>query len=165
MVRKLLHFQGDSVNGSFVGIFIGVGETLRGTVLGAVDTMGNKSGMPSKNDEIAKQGRLEIERGLGHWKGTSPTSHTASGGNYAGSATTQPTNGYHARDMTGSGTTAPAASQAQGTTGTDTGKPSGGGLADPAGLAAGDPSKGEHINLATISSLTDHKVTHRLRRR
>jgi len=84
---------------------------------------------------------------MGNWKGTSPTSHaTPSGGNHAemGSAATQPTNGQHAHDTT-SGPTASTVSQAQ-----STGE-----------SAAGDPGKGEHVNLVMISHLTEYKLAHR----
>ncbi len=49
----------------------GAGENIRGTVLGAVDTM-TKEG-PSKNDEIARHGRLEMEGGLANIKGRQPS--------------------------------------------------------------------------------------------
>lgn len=55
---------------------------MRGTVLGAVDTMAKKG--PTKNDEIARQGRLEMERGLGNMKGT-----TAAGSGNGTMATNQ----------------------------------------------------------------------------
>lgn len=47
--------------------FSGVGENARGTLLGAVDTVTNEG--PTKNDEIARHGRLEMERGLANMKG------------------------------------------------------------------------------------------------
>ncbi|CAA7266446.1 unnamed protein product [Cyclocybe aegerita] len=58
----------------------GASENLRGTMLGAVDTVGSHGGY-SKNDEIARQGRLELERGLAHVKGK-PAIQTAGGTTY-----------------------------------------------------------------------------------
>jgi len=55
----------------------GAGENLRGTVLGAVDTMGKKG--PTKNDVIAKEGRLEMERGLANLRGSKATSQAGAG--------------------------------------------------------------------------------------
>lgn len=49
---------------------IGAGENIRGTFLGAVDTMGHRG--PTQNDDIAQQGRLEMERGLAHLRGSKP---------------------------------------------------------------------------------------------
>lgn len=39
----------------------GLGENIRGTALGAVDTVGNKG--YTENDEIARRGRVELEQG------------------------------------------------------------------------------------------------------
>ncbi|KAJ3493738.1 hypothetical protein NLJ89_g10948 [Agrocybe chaxingu] len=58
----------------------GAGENLRGTLLGAVDTVGSQGGY-SKNDEIARQGRLELDRGLAQVKGK-PAIETAGGTAY-----------------------------------------------------------------------------------
>ncbi|KAG2024061.1 hypothetical protein CC2G_001654 [Coprinopsis cinerea AmutBmut pab1-1] len=41
---------------------IGLGENIRGTALAAIDSMSKSDS--TKNDEIARQGRLELERGL-----------------------------------------------------------------------------------------------------
>jgi len=54
---------------------LGAGENLRGTLLGAVDTMSHE-GM-SKNDEIARQGRLEMERGMANMRGHGKTTSLA----------------------------------------------------------------------------------------
>ncbi|KAF8959846.1 hypothetical protein BDZ97DRAFT_1373681 [Flammula alnicola] len=64
-------------------------------MLGAVDTMGHKG--PTTNDEIATQGRLEMERGLANMKGTQPSQvqHTTGGtGGTGTTAATQPTSPY-----------------------------------------------------------------------
>ncbi|KDR72637.1 hypothetical protein GALMADRAFT_228909 [Galerina marginata CBS 339.88] len=55
----------------------GAGENIRGTMLGAVDTMSKKG--PTKNDEIAREGRLEMERGLAKLRGTNVTSQAGTG--------------------------------------------------------------------------------------
>jgi len=55
----------------------GAGEGLRGTLLGAVDTMVRKG--PTQNDEIARQGRLEVELGMAKMKGQTTASTTAYG--------------------------------------------------------------------------------------
>ncbi|TFK24354.1 hypothetical protein FA15DRAFT_420021 [Coprinopsis marcescibilis] len=52
---------GNKVRGIFEVVH-GLGDNIRGTFLGAVDTMMNHNS--SKNDEIARQGRLEMQRGL-----------------------------------------------------------------------------------------------------
>ncbi|KAH9487428.1 hypothetical protein JR316_0001503 [Psilocybe cubensis] len=57
---------GNKIRGA-VEVVHGAGENLRGTMLGAVDTMVHRG--PTTNDDIAQQGRLEMERGLAHLRG------------------------------------------------------------------------------------------------
>lgn len=67
---------------------------MRGTALGVVDTLGSTGA--TKNDEVARQGRLEMERGLGNMRGSNapqtlgPSSTTTSS-DYSQSAATGPT--------------------------------------------------------------------------
>jgi len=56
----------------------GLGENIRGTALGALDTM--SEGHETQNDEIARKGRVETEAGLAKWKGQpAPALNTAGG--------------------------------------------------------------------------------------
>ncbi|KAG2024059.1 hypothetical protein CC2G_001654 [Coprinopsis cinerea AmutBmut pab1-1] len=52
---------GTKIKGVFEVIH-GLGENIRGTALAAIDSMSKSDS--TKNDEIARQGRLELERGL-----------------------------------------------------------------------------------------------------
>ncbi|KAF8148626.1 hypothetical protein B0H34DRAFT_736321 [Crassisporium funariophilum] len=51
---------GNKIKGA-AEVIHGMGENIRGTMLGAVDTMGHES--VNKGDDVATQGRLEVERG------------------------------------------------------------------------------------------------------
>ncbi|KAJ2913177.1 hypothetical protein MD484_g7234, partial [Candolleomyces efflorescens] len=62
---------GEKVRGLFQVVH-GFGENVRGTVLGAIDTVTHDTS--GRNDQIAREGRLEIQRGmerLGRRTGTS----------------------------------------------------------------------------------------------
>jgi hypothetical protein len=102
-------------------------------MLGTVDSLGNQIGLRSKPDEIAQQGKLEIERGLENWKGV-PTTASAT-------SPSQSSYGQQAQDTTGG--------------------VAGSGGAAPYGFK-GDPGPGEleHIIFVAISNLspTHHKV-------
>lgn len=50
----------------------GMGDSIRGTALGAVDTA--TGGGETKNDEIAQRGRLEMQEGLDNMRGIHPAS-------------------------------------------------------------------------------------------
>ncbi|KAF9457361.1 hypothetical protein BDZ94DRAFT_1273369 [Collybia nuda] len=65
----------------------GLGENVRGTTLGAVDTATNKGG--SENDEIARKGRLEMEQGLAAFRQPKPGvgAPNASAAGHSGGAT------------------------------------------------------------------------------
>ena len=52
---------------------LGAGENLRGTLLAAVDTVIRPDGGVTKNDELAHQGRIAMERGLAKMKGQGGT--------------------------------------------------------------------------------------------
>ncbi|RDB27288.1 hypothetical protein Hypma_004373 [Hypsizygus marmoreus] len=45
----------------------GIGDNIRGTALGAIDTVGHHA--DTKNDELAQKGRLETEQGLATFRG------------------------------------------------------------------------------------------------
>ena len=111
--------------------FVGVGDTLRGTMLGTVDNIGSQMGLRSKNDEIAQQGKLEIQRGMENWKGTPSTTPSAI-------SPSQSAYGQHAHDTTGSVAGPGAAAPYEG-------KP--GGTTEHPGL-------GKHIILVVTSNLS-----------
>jgi hypothetical protein len=48
---------------------LGIGETIRGTTLGAVDTVASESTALNQNDAVAFKGRDEIERGKANLEG------------------------------------------------------------------------------------------------
>ena len=81
---------------------------MRGTMLGTVDDLGSQMGLRSKNDEIAQQGRLEIQRGKENLKGISSAPPAIS--------QSQPAYGQHAHDTTGPGDAAPYEGKPGGTT-------------------------------------------------
>ncbi|KAF5312224.1 hypothetical protein D9619_003771 [Psilocybe cf. subviscida] len=81
----------------------GAGEGLRGTLLGAVDTV-MKNG-PTQNDEVARQGRLEVERGMAKMKGQNTAGTTAYG---KATSTTSGNIGYGAPHTTSAATLTPA---------------------------------------------------------
>ncbi|KAE9409190.1 hypothetical protein BT96DRAFT_1012785 [Gymnopus androsaceus JB14] len=54
---------GSKVKGAFNTIH-GVGENIRGTTLGAVDTMAHDKDGEAKNEAIGQKGRSEIQRGM-----------------------------------------------------------------------------------------------------
>lgn len=118
---------------------IGVGDTLRGTMLGTIDSLGSDIGLRGKNDEIAQQGKLEIERGLDNWKGVSTTASAISPSHSA--------YGQHAHDTTGGVAGSGAA-------------PHGGG---PVGKT-GDPGIGE-LEAAILVTISDLSQTTRLLQR
>lgn len=74
---------------------------MRGTILGAIDTMTNKDRAPSVNDEIARAGREEMKRGLsrfGKRRGVSSVGGT--NGNYGTAGVDE---GYFGHRGAGSG--------------------------------------------------------------
>ncbi|KAF8999644.1 hypothetical protein BDQ17DRAFT_745382 [Cyathus striatus] len=97
---------GNRVRGVFEVVH-GVGDNIRGTALGAVDTMGH-NGL-TKNDEIARQGRLETQRGMAHLKepplGTQPGEQGLPGSTgpatYSHDATRETGIGSYPNDPTG----------------------------------------------------------------
>ncbi|KIM47293.1 hypothetical protein M413DRAFT_440744 [Hebeloma cylindrosporum] len=108
----------------------GAGDTLRGTMLGTVESLGKEIGLRSKDDDIAQQGKLEMERGLENWKGSPTTSSAIS--------PSQSATGYQAQGTTGSAAVSGATA------------PHGGGLGGPTGepglvYASGD----EHAHAST----------------
>ncbi|KAF6741935.1 hypothetical protein DFP72DRAFT_1179888 [Ephemerocybe angulata] len=57
---------GEKIRGVYEVIH-GIGENIRGSFLGALDTMSHHdSTVPSRNDQIAAEGRAELQRGLTH---------------------------------------------------------------------------------------------------
>lgn len=106
-------------------------------MLGTVDSLGNEIGLRSKTDEIAQQGKLEIERGLENWKGVPTTASAISPSHSSYSQHPHDTTG----GVAGSGGTAPY----------------GGGFVAP----KGDPGLGElekTMLVATPLSPIHHKV-------
>ncbi|KAJ8518016.1 hypothetical protein ONZ45_g4884 [Pleurotus djamor] len=73
---------GDKVKGAFQAIH-GIGENIRGTALGAIDTI-TKDG--TRNDQIAQRGRLETSEGLARMRGGKVTGTPATGGQYGPAA-------------------------------------------------------------------------------
>ncbi|KAJ3857254.1 hypothetical protein EV368DRAFT_77871 [Lentinula lateritia] len=59
---------GERVKGVFNTVH-GLGENVRATALGAVDTMAHDKEGEMKNDQIAQQGRLETTRGIEQMSG------------------------------------------------------------------------------------------------
>ncbi|KAJ3918567.1 hypothetical protein F5877DRAFT_78916 [Lentinula edodes] len=59
---------GERVKGVFNTVH-GLGENVRATALGAVDTMAHDKEGEMKNDQIAQQGRLETTRGMEQMSG------------------------------------------------------------------------------------------------
>jgi len=111
-------------------------------MLGTVDNLGNGIGLRSKTDEIAQQGKLEIERGLENWKGVPTTTATTT----AAISPSHSSFGQHAHDTTGGVAGSGGAAPYEGVH----------------GATKGDPGLGEleHIMFVAISNLsrTHHKV-------
>ncbi|KAJ4485671.1 hypothetical protein J3R30DRAFT_3441121 [Lentinula aciculospora] len=61
---------GNKVKGAFNTVH-GIGENVRATALGAVDTIAHDKEGEVKNDQIAQQGRFETERGMEQMSGRS----------------------------------------------------------------------------------------------
>ncbi|KAF9561489.1 hypothetical protein CPC08DRAFT_707318 [Agrocybe pediades] len=91
---------GNRVKGAFE-VLHGAGESIRGTAMGALDTMGHEG--LTKNDEIARQGRLEMERGLANLKGSKAVSQTGYGTTGTGTENTTGAYGSHTQPSTTTG--------------------------------------------------------------
>ncbi|KAJ3983302.1 hypothetical protein F5890DRAFT_208662 [Lentinula detonsa] len=66
---------GNKVKGAFNTVH-GIGENVRATALGAVDTIAHDKEGEVKNDQIAQQGRLETQRGLEQMSGRQQNTNT-----------------------------------------------------------------------------------------
>jgi hypothetical protein len=64
----------------------GLGENIRGTTLGAIDTATHK-GEGTENDEIARRGRVEMEQGMSAFKGTQKNAVGNTSAGHAGGTT------------------------------------------------------------------------------
>ncbi|KAJ3830327.1 hypothetical protein EV361DRAFT_943754 [Lentinula raphanica] len=63
---------GEKVKGAFNTVH-GIGENIRATTLGAVDTIAHDKEGEYKNDQIAREGRMETQRGMDQMSGRQRT--------------------------------------------------------------------------------------------
>ncbi|KAF5377003.1 hypothetical protein D9615_007324 [Tricholomella constricta] len=80
------HTGAEKIKGA-IEVIHGAGENIRGTAMGALDTITRTES--SADEEIARKGRLETEEGLAKWRGTGATStgvHGQAPGTHSGTA-------------------------------------------------------------------------------
>ncbi|KAF7974173.1 hypothetical protein HWV62_13303 [Athelia sp. TMB] len=74
---------GNKIKGA-IQVTHGIGENIRGTVLGAVDTV---SGDNTGADNVATTGRAEVDQGMANMRGTAPPVGDAAGTGVVGNGT------------------------------------------------------------------------------
>ncbi|KAL4064731.1 hypothetical protein V8B97DRAFT_2026004 [Scleroderma yunnanense] len=102
-------------------LLLGIGESIRGTVLGAADSIAHTPSSEAKHEATTTKGKAEIEEGIAKVRGYT------SGGNLGAPGEAHSTSGGEGKQISGGGTLAQSATAGNGGIGAAA-APSGGGL-------------------------------------